>query len=119
MKATIPLLALLIAGGAEPASADEPWAIIGSGTVTCEVFVNAARDPVARDFLARQVSAWAQGWISARNAAGRNTSPLTVGGSLSADALDAMLVSDCEARPKDPVWLVIESLYARLEAKGL
>jgi len=118
MKATISLVVLLLGCG-QAACAKEPWAIIGSGTVTCEVFVNASRDPIAKDILARQISSWAQGWISARNAAGRNTSPLTVGGSLSADALDAMLVSECDDRPKDPVWLAVESLYGRLEAKGL
>jgi hypothetical protein len=65
------------------------------------------------------ILAWAQDWFSARNFAGREASPLTVGGSLAADALEAMLVSECEDRPQAHVWEAVETLYARLAAQGL
>jgi len=80
--------------------------------------VNSSRDPLTKDILAKPIFAWAQGWMSARNVAGR-VPPLTVGGSLSAAALEAMLVSECEDHSQAQVWQAVDSLYDRLATKGL
>jgi hypothetical protein len=118
MRLACGLFAVIACSFGQLAPAKDPNALFGFGTMKCVGFVSASRDPQGKSILARPIFAWAQGWMSARNVAGR-TVPLTVGGSLSADALEAMLVSECEDHPQAEVWQAVDSLYDRLAAKGL
>jgi hypothetical protein len=101
-----------------PTLSKEPFALLGMGSLKCAAFVNSYHDPQGKDILARPIFSWAQGWISARNVVGRAL-PLTVAGALPAEALEAMLVSECEDRPQDEVWQAVDDLYERLAKKGI
>jgi hypothetical protein len=101
----------------QSAVAKQPNAVFGSGTVNCRVFVNASENGQMQE-ISDMMFSWVQGWFSARNAAGRMKSPLTVAGTLSADALKAFLVSDCKEFPDDQIVFVADRLYDRLAAKG-
>ena len=58
-------------------------------------------------------------WFSARNLVGHENAPLTVGGTMSSEALKAMLVSECKGHPDESIYLAVNDLYERLARKGL
>jgi hypothetical protein len=101
------------------AGAREPWSIVGFGTSKCSLYVNASKgDANEKSMIVNPMFAWAQGWFSSRNARS-GEKPLTVGGSLSADALQAMLVTQCEQTPEFPFYVAVDALYDRLAKTGL
>jgi hypothetical protein len=120
-------LATFAAGAATPeattpksaTTAKESPALFGVGAHACKIFVAVAAEANSREIaLSGAVFSWAQGWFSARNLVGHESNPLTVGGTLSADALKARLVDECKAHPEEAIFLAVNDLYLKLAKKG-
>lgn len=115
---------LLLACSVTAVPAKEPSAVFGAGVTLCKVYVEAVKDPNGKP-LAETVLSWVQGYFSARNVGGRLTHPeehrLTVGGTMSLETLQAMLVDQCndEDFRAGPAFFAAEALYNKLQAKGL
>jgi hypothetical protein len=95
----------------------EPFAVMGIGSLKCVALVNSKK--LGPNALSSSAFAWVQGWFSALNIGTHSDKPLTVGGSLPAAALEAMLISDCTDRLDSEIWEVGNDLYERLAKKGL
>jgi hypothetical protein len=114
-------VALLLACGVTAAHGKEPNVVIGAGaSFTCKAYVTMLENHNSVR-ITEMIFSWVQGYFSARNTAGRGDHPLTVGGTMSADTLHAMLADECrnEANQPYPVVLAAEALYDKLQAKGL
>jgi hypothetical protein len=110
---------MLLACSITAAHAKDPNVVLGFGAVTCVEFVNAEHDPRRKTTLGLDIFAWAQGYFSARNTQ-QPGAHLTVGGSVSADTLESMLVDQCNELPKTtPVFFAADALYEKLKQKGL
>jgi hypothetical protein len=111
------LLTGLLCCSVSGAHARGPYALFGLGTLKCLVFVNMETDKDMKP-LGDEAFAWAQAWFSARNVVGRATA-LTVGGTLSSDTLESMLVDKCRDSPKVELWYAVDGLYNHLAEKGM
>jgi hypothetical protein len=114
---------LLLTCGITAVPAKAPNVVFGVGTTMCKAYVGMVKDPTAGR-LTDMVVSWAQGYFSARNVAGRldpNATRLSVGGTISADTLQAMLVDECneEDFQSGPLFFAVEGLYNKLQSKGL
>jgi hypothetical protein len=102
-----------------PTTSKESPALFGVGAHACKIFVAVSAEANGREIaLSGAVFSWAQGWFSARNLIGHESSPLVVGGTLSADALKSMLVDECKAHPEEAIFLAVNDLYQKLAKKG-
>jgi hypothetical protein len=107
------------ASSAKPAPKPSP-ALYGVGAHPCKKFVEVAQENDGNQIaLSGAMFSWAQGWFSARNLVGHENAPLTVGGSVSADALKSMLVGECKSHPDESIYIAVNDLYERLAKKGL
>ena len=97
----------------------EPFSVFGFGTVSCKVLVDTEAESSPMKPLSKDLFAWSQGWLSARNYVGHEDKPLTVGGSLSARTLESMIVDECKEHPDFPIFMALDLLYDRLQKKGL
>lgn len=119
-------LALLPAWPAQCAAAaaagrtpPEAHALFGVGAQPCRQLLDVAAESTAREIaLSGAMFSWAQGWFSARNLIGHENKPLTVGGSLSVEALKAQLVEECRGHPEEALYLAVNDLYERLTRQG-
>jgi hypothetical protein len=93
--------------------------LLGPGAVSCKIFIAHSRTTDTQDPVRTLAFAWAQGWFSARNYVGREDSPLTVGGTLSADTLESFLIDQCKIDSNMPLALAADGLYEKLAKKGL
>jgi hypothetical protein len=97
----------------------ELHALFGVGAQACKVYSDVAQESNAREIaLSGAMFSWAQGWFSARNLIGHESSPLSVGGLQSVEALKGMLADECKAHPDEPIYLAVNDLYERLARKG-
>jgi hypothetical protein len=95
-------------------------ALYGVGAHPCQKLLDVATESDGNQIaLTGAMFSWAQGWFSARNLVGHENAPLTVGGTLTADSLKAMLVSECKSHPDESIYLAVNDLYDRLEKKGM
>jgi len=118
IRATAATLLLLVCS-LTAVQARDATVLIGPGAyIDCKLYVDLARDVRSwqeADFLFN----WVMGYFSARNMFGHGDHPLTVGSSLSPDALKSMLTDQCAEEPTWPVVRAADALYTKLEAKGL
>jgi|SRR5579862_1220559 len=93
--------------------------LFGVGAQPCRGLVGVAAESDSREIaLSGAMFSWAQGWFSARNLIGHERKPLTVGGSLSVEALKGQLVAECRAHPDEALYLAVDELYVRLMRQG-
>jgi hypothetical protein len=120
------LAAVLVAAWVLPAAAavapapvpKQGHALFGVGAQPCKAFLDVAAESNGREIaLSGAMFSWAQGWFSARNLIGHENHALTVGGSLSVEALKGMLVEVCKAQPDEPMYLAVNDLYEQLARK--
>jgi hypothetical protein len=109
-----------LAAGAVPAvPPKEGHALFGVGAQPCKTFLDVAGESNAHEIaLSGAMFSWAQGWFSARNLIGHQNRALTVGGSLSVEALKGMLVVECKAHQDQPIYLAVNDLYEQLAQQG-
>jgi hypothetical protein len=129
--ATALVMALVTAHAADPPPpvkpaspakpiAPPPHALYGVGAHPCSKLVEVAGESDGNQIaLTGAMFSWAQGWFSARNLVGHENAPLTVGGTMSSEALKAMLVTECKGHPDESIYLAVNDLYERLARKGL
>jgi hypothetical protein len=98
---------------------DSP-ALFGMGAQPCKAFLDVAGEASGREIaISGAMFSWAQGWFSARNVIGHESAPRSVGGTLNAERLKAMLIQECSANPDDSIYLAADELYDQLARKGL
>jgi hypothetical protein len=115
----LPCLLGLALFGVTNSFAKEPNVLFGPGTLLCKVFASADLNTNFRNPVRKETFTWTQGWFSARNYVGRESKPLTVGGSLSAATLELFLVDECRDHPNIQVWEAAQLLYDRLAERAL
>jgi hypothetical protein len=117
------LAVLLAAPVPRAAAANAPpqdaHVLFGVGAQSCRGLLGVAAESNSHEIaLSGAMFSWAQGWFSARNLIGHESKPLTVGGSLSVEALKAQLVEECRAHPDEALYLAVDDLYLRLRRQG-
>jgi hypothetical protein len=100
-------------------NAKSPNAVFGAAVgFKCRAYTVIAKDQMSRN-IADMILASVQGYFSARNTDDRGDHPLTVGGSLSPDTLQAMLVDEQRGElPGLPRLLFSRGAIRKVEGEG-
>lgn len=113
---SLPVL-LLLTCCVTPAYTTEPYGARGAGTMTCERYLLAVHAPSERSAVeaAAEAREWVRGYLAGRNA----DSTRTMGGSLSNDHFEGLLIEQCRQEHWSTVYFAADRLYLKLKEKEL